>query len=500
MLVRSVFVVGVLLVTLLGESPPRVHALGEERCTRGGLFCTDENGHYTLSRYGWTVTGVVWLDENQDGVRQPDEPVAPYEYIWLAHKSETLVVFYTFYREKVNEYGDSNEAPHGCAAVGTRGATELIVDIRAVWPTGQLEDSNNPPLDWPLADGHFFKQKSSSSSKWCDAGFSVTNSDGIPFWDAWQRLGVENVGYPISHRYVWRGFITQAFEKVIVQWQPGKGIYFINIFDELHDAGKDDVLRSRYAAPRQLDPSFDYGALVEHLEDFSADVHWRLIAERRLALLDDNPAIKERYYANPAPLLFYGLPTSRVEDMGNHYAISTERRVLKQWKEDVPWAKAGEVTIANLRSRYAAPRQLDPSFDAGALVEHWEDFPADAHWQLIKERRLALLDANPAIKERYYAASDPLLLYGLPTSRVEDMGDHYAIRSQRTVLKQWKEDVPWAKAGEVTIANSGEIARDEASTCEIRGNIQYCTYWFFPPSPPNTQMWPQHVDLVDQGG
>ena len=313
---------------------------------------------------------------------------------------------------------------------------------------------------------------------------------------------MENVGYPISHRYMWRGFVTQAFEKAIMQWRPERGVQFINIFDELHDAGLDGLLRSRYVIPRQLEPSFDAGAVasIEHWEDFPADANWQLIVGPRLALLDDNPAIKERYYAEPDPLWFYGLPTSRVEDMGDHYAIRTQRRVLKQWKEDVPWAKAGEVTIADLHSRYAIPRQIDPSFDDGALVEHWENFSVDARWRLIAERRLALLDDNLAIRERYYAAPDPLLLYGLPTSRVEDMGDHYAIRTQRAVFQQWKEDVPWAKAGEVTIANGGEIARDEASACEIRDRTHYCTYWFFPPAPPNTQLWPQHVDLVDQGG
>lgn len=40
------------------------------------------------------------------------------------------------------------------------------------------------------------------------------------------------------------------------------------------------------------------------------------------------------------------------------------------------------------------------------------------------------------------------------------MGNHYAIRLQRAVLQEWKEDVPWASAGEVTIANGGDIAKE----------------------------------------
>ena len=58
------------------------------------------------------------------------------------------------------------------------------------------------------------------------------------------------------------------------------------------------------------------------------------------------------------------------------------------------------------------------------------------------------------------------------------MGNHYAIRTQKTVFQQWKEDVPWAKAGEVTLANGGDIAM-RFRTCEWRIKRVYCTYLFF---------------------
>ena len=48
----------------------------------------------------------------------------------------------------------------------------------------------------------------------------------------------------------------------------------------------------------------------------------------------------------------------------------------------------------------------------------------------------------------------------LPTSRVEDFGNVLVIRTQRAVFQQWKEDVPWANAGEVTIANGGDITKE----------------------------------------
>ena len=128
--------------------------------------------------------------------------------------------------------------------------------------------------------------------------------------------------------------VTQAFQKAILQWQPGKGVIFVSVFDELHNAGKDDLLRVRWATPATL----EFDAVDWELEE---SVRWKL------DLLDEKEAIKERYFASPDPLLQYGLPTSRVEDMGNHYAFRTQRAVFQQWKEDVPWAKAGEVTVAN---------------------------------------------------------------------------------------------------------------------------------------------------------
>jgi hypothetical protein len=39
------------------------------------------------------------------------------------------------------------------------------------------------------------------------------------------------------------------------------------------------------------------------------------------------------------------------------------------------------------------------------------------------------------------------------------MGEYLvAIRCQRGVLQRWKTDMPWAKEGEVTSANVGQIA------------------------------------------
>ncbi len=100
-----------------------------------------------------------------------------------------------------------------------------------------------------------------------------------------------------------------------------------------------------------------------------------------------------------------------------------------------------------LASQKATPRPLDAgSYDAG---KPWPDVVA---------ARLALLDANPAIRQVYNSVPNSLALFGLPTSPVVDNGDHYAIRLQRAVIQQWKVDCPWAHAGQATIANGGDVA------------------------------------------
>jgi hypothetical protein len=64
----------------------------------------------------------------------------------------------------------------------------------------------------------------------------------------------------------------------------------------------------------------------------------------------------------------------------------------------------------------------------------------------------------PALADYWTNAPDAFALLGLPTSTVVDVGDYYAVRFQRGVLQQWKQDKPWAKTGDVTPANVGEAA------------------------------------------
>ncbi|MBI2861581.1 MAG: hypothetical protein HYX89_02050 [Chloroflexi bacterium] len=192
-------------------------------------------------------------------------------------------------------------------------------------------------LDYDISGGHFFTQTNGFPEGTNPSGFSVTDEGGVLFWREFQRQGgVAIIGYPMSRRFVWKGFTSQVFQRGIFQWRPETGeAWFINVFDDLHDSGFDAWLTSVRSVPAPVAPDFDAGK------------SWDQIVRDRQALLAARPAMQRVYLSVPAPLTLLGLPTSQITDMGNHYAIRLQRSVIQEWKVDVPWARAGDVTIAN---------------------------------------------------------------------------------------------------------------------------------------------------------
>ncbi|HEX2171313.1 MAG TPA: hypothetical protein VHL09_02565 [Dehalococcoidia bacterium] len=168
-------------------------------------------------------------------------------------------------------------------------------------------------------------------------GFTVSDEGGIPFYQTYLTFGTDVVGYPISQRFTWDGFTVQAFQKVIMQWQPGdQRVDFLNIVDLMGDAGHDPYLEVVRSTPPRLSPEFDAGLTT-----------YQEIEARRLTLLNESPEIAAVYWASPSPILQYGLPTSHVTHNGNHLVMRFQRVIMQLWLEAVPWAEPGMVTIAN---------------------------------------------------------------------------------------------------------------------------------------------------------
>ncbi|MCL4535920.1 MAG: septal ring lytic transglycosylase RlpA family protein [Bacteroidetes bacterium] len=191
------------------------------------------------------------------------------------------------------------------------------------------------PLEYDIANGRFFTEAVESGLS--GRGFSITDDGGVLFWSEYQRLGgVGTLGYPISRRFVLDGLPSQATQRGILQWQGVSGqARLVNLLDYLSTRqGADDRLASK-GVPRAA--------------QLQAGQPWDQALQTRLPWLDSNPAIKAYYYqgGQDAAIFLYGLPSSPAVDQGDFVAMRFQRSALLQWKKDVPWAKAGDVTVAN---------------------------------------------------------------------------------------------------------------------------------------------------------
>jgi hypothetical protein len=203
------------------------------------------------------------------------------------------------------------------------------------------------PKDYDVDNGHFFSQANGDDrSPW---GYTVSDNGGDKFWSEFKRYGgVPIIGYPISNRFLLDGFPTQAFQKAVLQYRASEGrAVFVNVFDLLNTAGRDDWLRTVRMTPNKTIPEESPGVPIE------------TITANRQKVLDVNTAIKNAYFGVPNPVLQYGLPTSKVEDLGQAYVVRFQRAVIQQWKIDVPWAKANDVTVANGGDIFKESGQID---------------------------------------------------------------------------------------------------------------------------------------------
>lgn len=191
-------------------------------------------------------------------------------------------------------------------------------------------------LDYPIADGHFFTQANGFPKGGSPYGYTITDEAGIPLWQEFQRLGgVERLGYPVSRRFLMDGFVCQATQKFILQWRPEYNeVWFVNVFDALYERGKDNWLLAFRQTPRHPGSAADAG------------LNWEAIKERHWRILEADPQIKEYFESDKNPLAHYGLPIAYA-DMGNATVLRAQRAVFQRWKENVPWAPAGYITVAN---------------------------------------------------------------------------------------------------------------------------------------------------------
>jgi hypothetical protein len=212
-------------------------------------------------------------------------------------------------------------------------ALALALYATAPTATAQL------PLDYDLpvpGGAHFYTQANGQSGAG-GTGYAVSNADGIPFWNFFQQAGgVPAVGYPVSHRFLWNGFTVQAFQKVVFQWRPEVGtVYYVNVIDEMSNRGLDPWLQTVRQTPPPADWSGDAG------------LPFAQVQARHLALLNANPAIAAAYNSEPDTINRNGLPMAPIQDMGGVLVLRAQRKIFQQWLVETPFARAGQVLVAN---------------------------------------------------------------------------------------------------------------------------------------------------------
>ena len=77
----------------------------------------------------------------------------------------------------------------------------------------------------------------------------------------------------------------------------------------------------------------------------------------------------------------------------------------------------------------------------------------------VVQNHLAVLEANPALRAAFLANPNWLNINGLPMAPIATYGNVAVLRAQRAVYQQWLQAMPWAAAGQVTVANGGDVAK-----------------------------------------
>ncbi len=218
---------------------------------------------------------------------------------------------------------------------GLRAALLALAALALVaWPSAGALDCAGVALD----DGCLFTITGGDTTDPND-GYAVTNADGVPLWDFVRERDLQAIGYPISQRWVNGPFTLQAFQKVILQWDPGKAR--MNYYNTL------DVLANRY-------PEVELPNVPPHqvlAADRGAD--FATITQNHLALLDQNTAIEARFLSEPDWLNLYGLPI-RYEERevnGNPQGLQmlrAQRTVFVIWNVPAPGTTVGRVNLQNV--------------------------------------------------------------------------------------------------------------------------------------------------------
>jgi LGFP repeat len=185
------------------------------------------------------------------------------------------------------------------------GALVLAIEVAtAVAPRAQAQSLIN---DYPVPGGWFYSQEGRTPHDVPPfRGYTVVDDADASFWTEFRRYGgVEVLGYPVSRRYHYptdAGFVSQAFQRGILQWHPDDGRAEVaNVFEQFSEQGLDDQLEIA-GIPRALpSSSLPFG------DDAALRMGW-VTEPRFLARYLFDPVYQVPFEAQEQAWAAFGLP------------------------------------------------------------------------------------------------------------------------------------------------------------------------------------------------
>jgi hypothetical protein len=186
----------------------------------------------------------------------------------------------------------------------------LAIELAVGFLPGQMAHAQSGAgiRDYPVPGGWFYTQESRMPQ---DSppyrGYTVVDDADASFWTEFRRFGgVEVLGYPVSRRYHYptdTGFLSQAFQRGILQWHPETGrATMANVFEQFTEQGRDDQLEiAGIPRPRPSDPSMSFAS------DAERRMSW-LVEPRFLARYFFDPVSQAPFDAQEQAWDFFGLP------------------------------------------------------------------------------------------------------------------------------------------------------------------------------------------------
>lgn len=297
----------------------------------------------------------------------------------------------------------------------------LLVWMSSALPA-QAQAASEP--DYAVANGWYYTQTGSGTGR----GYAITDNGGIAFWSGFQQLGgVPELGYPVSGRFIIDGFVYQATQKALLQWNAASSsVNIANTFDLLSAANYDPWLE----AYRQIPGSFDWST-DDPINDWPGTVqnHLNLVFETQPGdtpeLSAARAALKGRFLSNSNWLQLSGLPLA-IQDFGPMVVMRAQRVALQYWKVPVPWANPGDVTVV-LGGDLAKESGLIP---AAATV------PLDAAAAAADTAAPPSATLPPAGQQTQTQPPPPVTAPGIPVTRItaDNLADQLAIIGPPSVI------------------------------------------------------------------